>query len=1704
MTPHLVHSVICSAARIFIFTLALILLVSGLQGTAQAQMEHTWNGVAGAEDVSYDGLESTSGYSAIGRKAISGDGRFFTFSSSRPNLVPGDSNDYPDMFVRDRLTQQTELISIGMDGAPANGASDRPSISANGRHVVFNSCATNLVPGDTNGQCDMFVRDRLAGTTSRVNIGPSDEQAQYRAYAAYGLSADGRFIVFVSAFTSNLVDARVWLRDRDTDNDGVFDEPDGVSTTQISPSPVGSSANYYYFVAISGTGRFIAYNSLNSQAGTGGMIFLHDRETGVTTRVDAPASGLPDVPRESINVDLDDAGRYLVYTSLAPNIVSDDGDNFRDLFLYDIQAGTNTRLRLSHSGAPSLQSWDSPSISGNGRYVTVTGSLTPYGSSFAYVLDLQTGASREISFADNGMPDANPYKISTMSINADGSAIAFMDCGDTWGYWQPARRVFVAIDLSLSTNAVELPQEGGSFSFNIAAPENTGWTVRTLWPDRINVAEPATGVGPGQATVNVLPNNSGIDGNIFVYVGSEKMQINQPSLSTISSVAPSSGPMSGGTEVQITGRAFAQGATVTFGGIPATDVMVVDSSTIQATTPPVTRARSVEVFVENPDGSIGRISDGFIYEDLTPPVITPVLSGTPGDNGWYISAVEVGWEVSDPESDIESTSSCETGIADYDTVLTFECTAKSFGGTTTQSVEVKIDRTPPEVFVREPEQGHAYAHDAEVFIDYICQDSYGASGIVECNAPAAPGTPLDTSEPGSYAFAVTAKDAAGNQGTNQTTYTVIKGESYVFWQTPSAIPYGVQLSTSQLNARSTVPGTFTYTPAAGTILPAGTHTLSVLFVPDDQAGYDTVTRTVQLTVQKATPATSWGTPAAIVYGTALSNAQLNAYCSLPGTFTYSPVIGTVLPAGTSTLTATFHPADTANYETISRTVSLTVLKATPIISWNPGSLTEGTPLGASQLSATANTPGTFAYTPPAGALLPAGTQILTASFTPSNTSNFEAATTSVSITVKLLSIITWPPPASIAYGTPLNTIQLNAYANTPGGFRYTPAFGTILPVGVHTLSVVFEPWDTDYANATASVSITVKAIPTISWAAPASIVYGTALGTDQLNATASVPGTFTYTPAAGTILSAGPRTLSVNFAPDDTANYANASMSVSITVQKATPEITWAVPATGKYPELLGSAQLNATANVGGTFTYSPSAGTRLAAGTHVLTVSFVPDNTVNYTNASSSVSYTIAKGTPWIHWNKPADIGYGTPLGYDQLDAYCYDPGTFTYTPALDTILPAGTHTLTATFVPSDSANYENVSQSVSITVLKAIPTITWTDKGIFYETPLGAAQLNATANVAGSFTYSPSAGTLFPVGTHSLNASFIPTDTANYENANAAITLTVFKKTPDILWTAPANIIYGTPLSPIQLNANAGVPGTYTYMPGLGTILPAGTHTLKVIFEPNDLGNYNKVATSVPLTVQKATPTVTWITPGNIVYGTRLSAAQLNATSNVAGAFIYTPDLGLMLPAGIHTLSALFIPTDTANYYQASATVPLTVEPAALVVQTNMVEKTYGQALPAFTARGTGFVNGDSMASLSGVLTFTTSATSTSSPGTYPVTPGGVSSPNYTIDFVAGTLIITYASTSTTLVSTPNPSSNRQTVQLTATVIPIAPGAGLPTGTIQFLDNGVVVGAASLVNGVATKSVSFRKGTHSLNAIYSGDTNFRVSSGTLSHQVR
>ena len=539
------------------------------------------------------------------------------------------------------------------------------------------------------------------------------------------------------------------------------------------------------------------------------------------------------------------------------------------------------------------------------------------------------------------------------------------------------------------------------------------------------------------------------------------------------------------------------------------------------------------------------------------------------------------------------------------------------------------------------------------------------------------------------------------------------------------------------------------------------------------------------------------------------------------------------------------------------------------------------------------------------------------------------------------------------------------------------------------------------------------------------IIYGTALSSTQLNATASVPGSFVYAPGLGTILNAGSnQSLSVNFTPTDAANFNSVNgTTVLITVNKATPTVSWTTPADITYGTALGASHLNATASVPGTFVYTPPAGTILNSGVgQVLSVNFTPTNSANYNSVNgTTVLITVNKGTPVITWPNPASIIYGTALSATQLNATSSVAGTFTYTPTLGTLLNAGVNqTLSVDFTPTDASNYNAVNGVQRlITVNKATPVITWANPTpIIYGTQLSATQLNATSNVPGVFVYTPPSGTILNVGSNqTLSLNFTPTDAANYNSiVGRTVLITVNKATPIVSWSTPLPLKVNEPLTGIHLNATANVPGTFTYSPPSGTTFAtAGTYPLSVSFTPTDGANFNSVPnTQVQIAVNsKDNPVITWTNPATIVYGTVLSGAQLNATSNVPGTFVYTPAAGTLLNSGANqTLSVNFIPSDGVNYNSVNRSVQITVTKAVLSATASSTSRIYGAANPSFVITYSGFVNGENASVIDTAPTATCSAIAgDNAGGVFPIIPAGGVDNNYSFSYVNGSLTINKA---------------------------------------------------------------------------------------------
>jgi cold shock CspA family protein len=298
---------------------------------------------------------------------ISADGRFVAFSSYASNLVAGDSNGGSDVFVHDRANGITERVSVDSSGAEGNSDSWYPSISADGQVVAFYSAASNLVAGDMNGSADVFVHDRATGTTERMSIDSSgiegDQDSRFPS-----ISADGQIVAFDSGAT-NLVAGDtngcwdVFVHDRTTGS------TERVSVS--SSGKQGNSGSEY--PSSSADGRVIAFYTNASSLVFGDKngaddVFVHDRATGITERVSVDSSGAEGNGQsydESISAD----GLAVVFTSTASNVVAGDTNGSADVFIRDRSTGITERMSMGSSGAEGNGSSLDPTISPDAQIV---------------------------------------------------------------------------------------------------------------------------------------------------------------------------------------------------------------------------------------------------------------------------------------------------------------------------------------------------------------------------------------------------------------------------------------------------------------------------------------------------------------------------------------------------------------------------------------------------------------------------------------------------------------------------------------------------------------------------------------------------------------------------------------------------------------------------------------------------------------------------------------------------------------------------------------------------------------------------------------------------------------------------------------------------------------------------------------------------------------------------------------------------------------------------------------------------------------------------------------------------------------------------------------------------------------------------------------------------------------------------------------
>jgi hypothetical protein len=324
--------------------------------------------------VASDGTQGNSSSGSLHPVAVSVHGRYVAFGSFATNLITPSSGPQPSRIIlRDRKLGVTSEVDVSTAGVSANGQSFNPAISATGRYVAFDSSATNLVKGDTNGRIDVFVHDRVTGRTTRISLPDAGGQAHGDSVLP-SISADGRYVAFLS------------------------------TAANLTPQPARRLSNVY----------------------------VHDRTAGTTQLISAGWAGTA-ANRDSNDAQISADGSSVVYSTYATNIMAGDTNNAADVFVRHLPAGTTTRVDVSSTGEPADRGAADATISGDGRRVAFTSasSLTPDDqnpSNDVYWHDVGSGTTRLVSATANG--SSGDQRSELASISTDGNVVCFYSEAD--------------------------------------------------------------------------------------------------------------------------------------------------------------------------------------------------------------------------------------------------------------------------------------------------------------------------------------------------------------------------------------------------------------------------------------------------------------------------------------------------------------------------------------------------------------------------------------------------------------------------------------------------------------------------------------------------------------------------------------------------------------------------------------------------------------------------------------------------------------------------------------------------------------------------------------------------------------------------------------------------------------------------------------------------------------------------------------------------------------------------------------------------------------------------------------------------------------------------------------------------------------------------------------------------------------------------
>jgi len=381
--------------------------------------------------VSVNATGATGGNGHSISPSMSADGRFVVFESAASNLVSNDSNGTSDIFLRDLVSGTTTLVSADASGSNSgNGASSYPVITPDGSFVVFESAAHDLTANDTNGIPDIFVRDVLSGTTRLVSVGARDAARGASVSHSPAITPDGRYVAFVSTAT-NLVGGvtniygEVYVRD-------IAGNTTFWAGTNVAAIMAGVTNQQRliscYNPVIGEDGRYVAFKA----TGAAPLIVRHDLQTGASDLVTANVVGNSIDIQDLSGPDMTPDGRYIAFVG------STNSADLGNVYLWEAQGGTTTLVSVNLSGATSTNGYsDTPAVSANGRYVAFLSNATDLvtnvtsGEFHIYVRDLPSAATKLVSADAEGNGSGEAVGV-IPTISADGRFIAFDSQDDAY------------------------------------------------------------------------------------------------------------------------------------------------------------------------------------------------------------------------------------------------------------------------------------------------------------------------------------------------------------------------------------------------------------------------------------------------------------------------------------------------------------------------------------------------------------------------------------------------------------------------------------------------------------------------------------------------------------------------------------------------------------------------------------------------------------------------------------------------------------------------------------------------------------------------------------------------------------------------------------------------------------------------------------------------------------------------------------------------------------------------------------------------------------------------------------------------------------------------------------------------------------------------------------------------------------------------